>query len=108
MLLQLPIVLAAVLPGLPAGNNVPKIDIVRECRAEVGNKDAQQRCVDDEKQTLKQLRSEWPQFNADDRSRCYQETTLGGIGSYAEFLTCLEMARDTRNQHQQSAQKSQK
>ena len=107
MLLQLPIVLAVVLPGAPAGNNVPKIDIVRECQAEVDTKDAQQRCVDDEKQTLKQLRSEWPQFNANDRRRCYQETTMGGTGSYAEFATCLEMARDTRKA-QQSAQKSQK
>jgi|SRR6185312_3968590 hypothetical protein len=98
MLLYLPIVLAvAGLPLTPVANHVPNFSITRECGLEGGTQANQNHCKNDEKQALQQVHKEWPQFTTKDRQRCLQETTMDGTGSYVEYLTCLEMARDTRN-----------
>lgn len=98
MLLHLPIVLAvASLPLTPVADHVPNFSITRECGLEGGTKVNQNHCKDDEKQALQQVHKEWPQFTTKDRQRCVQETTMDGTGSYVEYLTCLEMARDVRN-----------
>ncbi len=98
MLLHLPIVLAvAGLPLTPVADHVPNFSITRECGLEGGTQANQNHCKDDEKQALQQVNKEWPQFTTKDRQRCLEETTMDGTGSYVEYLTCLEMARDTRN-----------
>jgi hypothetical protein len=108
MLMHLPFVIVAALPAIPAADNgVPQIDIVGECRFETDDQANRQRCVDNEKQALGQLEKEWAQFSADDQRVCREEATMGGAGSYAELLTCLEMARDSRA-YEQSAQRSRK
>ena len=38
----------------------------------------------------------WSSFVLADRTHCVNETTMGGLSSYTELLTCLEMARDVR------------
>ena len=106
MLVHLPIVILMGLPTTPVADDMPKFDITRECKDEGGPDSTQSHCVDEEKQALQQLHQSWPQFSGIDRRRCTEETTMGGSGSYVEFLTCLEMARDTRNP-QQGGQSSQ-
>ena len=96
MLMHLPIVILAGLPLAPVADNVPSFSIARECELEGGTGANQDHCKDDEKQALQQLHKEWPQFIADDRQHCLNETTMDGTGSYVEYLTCLEMARDVR------------
>src|SRR5215469_2928669 len=95
--MHLPIVIAAALPVSPVADNVPKFDVTRECQAEADDQAGRQHCTDDENQAQEQIKQEWPTFNAADRRQCEHETGMGGAGSYVEFLTCLEMARDTRN-----------
>jgi hypothetical protein len=96
MLVQLPIIILASLHPIPVANEVPKFDIARECQAEGGTKDMQERCATDEKQALDQLQKEWATFAPSDRTQCYGETAVDGTPSYVEFLTCLEMARDVK------------
>ena len=99
MLMHLPIVIAAALPVSPVADTVPQLDVARECRAEVFDQTARKRCIEDDDQARDQLKKEWSTFNASERQFCEKETRMGGASTYAEFLTCLEMSRDTRNGH---------
>jgi hypothetical protein len=96
MLIHLPIIFLTSLHPIAVANTVPKFDISLECQSEGGTKAMLDRCADDEKQALKQLRAEWPQFVASDVRQCTEETNIDGSPSYVELLTCLEMARDVR------------
>jgi hypothetical protein len=111
MAIHLPIVLAVALQTLPVADNIPHLDVARECQAEVGNPTSIKSCIDEENRWRQELEKEWLSFDATDRRQCGQEAAMGGATSYAEFLTCLEMARDTRrdeNAQNQAASKSKK
>jgi hypothetical protein len=97
MLLHLPIIFLASLQPAPVADAVPKFDIVRECQAEGGDNNAQDRCVQDEKQAFNQLQTEWTQFGRGAKSQCDRETNTDSSPSYVELLTCLEMERDVKN-----------
>jgi len=96
MPVYLPIVIAVAMHGSPAAENIPRLDVARECRAEVGDQSGVKACIDDENRLRQQLEQEWQTFDASDRRQCGKEAAMGGASSYAEFLTCLEMVRDTR------------
>jgi hypothetical protein len=96
MLIHLPIIILTSLQPLPVADTAPKFDIAKECQAEGGAKDMQERCATDERQARDQLEKEWSQFGASDKAQCNQETTADGSPSYVEMLTCLEMARDVK------------
>jgi hypothetical protein len=102
MPILVPIVIAVALHGSPVAETIPKLDIARECQAEVDSPPAVKACIDDENRLRQQLEKEWGTFDAADQRQCGKEAAMGGASSYAEFLTCLEMARDTRTT--QSAQ----
>jgi len=97
MLMHLPIVILATLPLTPVADNVPKFDMARECRSEGGAQAVLDRCAADEAAARRQLRPEWGQFSDRDKTGCVQETSIDGTPSYVELLTCLEMARDSKN-----------
>jgi hypothetical protein len=98
MLLHLPVVILATLSPTVISNTVPKFDIAKECRFESESSEAFKRCSHDEADALQQLEAEWPQFAGSDKGGCFSEATVGGFASYVELLTCLEMARDIRNE----------
>jgi hypothetical protein len=100
MLLHLPIVILTTLSPIQVADGVPKLDIAKECGFEGGASEAQQRCVRDENDALKQLQDSWSQFTAADRSSCTTETVTGGYASYIELQSCLEMARDAAKETQ--------
>jgi hypothetical protein len=97
MLLHLPIVMLATLSPIAVSDTVPKFDIVRECRFEGGSTVQFQRCSDDEGEALRDLQKAWTLFAGADKRNCIAEATTGGSASYVELLTCLEMARDSKN-----------
>jgi hypothetical protein len=105
MLMHLPIIVAATLYATPVADSVPKFDIVHECQAEANTQETQQHCVESEKQAFEQVQKEWTSFDAPSRGRCSQEASMGGAGSYAELLTCLEMERDEQR-YEEDARKS--
>jgi hypothetical protein len=95
MLIHLPIIILTSLHAIPIADAVPKFDIARECQFESGTKEEQRRCATDETQARSQLQTEWTEFTPGAKTQCNQETSAGGgISSYVELQTCLEMERD--------------
>jgi hypothetical protein len=97
MLLHLPIAILAAFSPVAIADAVPKFDIVRECRFEGGSTVEFDRCSQDEAEALEQLKANWAQFTGVDKSTCLSVATVGGLASYVELLTCLEMAREADN-----------
>ena len=94
MLLHLPIAIMVTLSPIAVSDSVPEFDVVRECRFEGGSTATFDRCSQDETAALSALKMEWAQFSGTDQKTCMAATTTGGLASYVELLTCLEMARD--------------
>ena len=97
MLLHLPIAILATLSPVAVSDTVPKFDILRECRFEGGSTVDFDRCSQDEAEAFEQLKANWAQFTGVDKSSCVGAATIGGVASYVELLTCLEMAREANN-----------
>jgi len=53
-------------------------------------------CQRDEDNAHSNLKNDWNQYSAQDRSRCSGFVTTGGAPSYVELLTCLEMAKQAK------------
>jgi hypothetical protein len=85
----------------------PALDVTPLCRA-VAQKTAPvdgyfRICMEREERAREELRAQWIQFDPRDRSHCLQLSRLGGLASYVDLLTCLELARDARNLRQRNA-----
>ena len=96
MLIHLPIIILTSLHPIAVADAVPQFDIVRECQAEGGTKETEQRCASDEMHARDQLRAEWIQFSPSSKFQCEGESSIDGTASYVELQTCLEMERDVR------------
>ncbi len=104
MFRHLPIAMIATLSPVAVSDAVPTFDIVKECRFEsqwpdgvstdVVTTTAFDRCSRDEVDARERLQQKWTQFVAADKSTCLIETNVGGLPSYVELLTCLELAND--------------
>ena len=53
-------------------------------------------CQQKEENARSNLKNDWSQYSAQDRSRCSGFVTTGGPPSYVELLTCLEMAKQAK------------
>ena len=98
MLVHLPIIILTSLHPTPIADAVPKFDIARECRFESGSKEELNKCAADEAQAREKLQTEWIQFTPSEKRMCNQENDVGGIFSYVELQTCLEMERDVKKE----------
>ncbi|MBS0534993.1 MAG: hypothetical protein JSR72_13125 [Proteobacteria bacterium] len=92
-------------------NDLPQFDVKPSCNSatkaanDVDNAGGNLRpadrsadnCVQDEMNARSKLNDEWARFNISERQRCMRLATLGGLPSYVELLTCLEMAREAAN-----------
>jgi hypothetical protein len=97
--------LAVVLPlatqlVITVADTVPTLDVRPSCEAAAKadpmiRKDVQS-CLDSEQRARDELVKQWSGFATADRARCLDEVKIGGSPSYAEFVTCLEMARDAK------------
>jgi hypothetical protein len=91
---------AAADPEKVAGGKPPTIDIVPHCRAVAEWAkpiDYYDVCLRKEKEAHDTLLKQWPQFDPADRSHCVEFLAIARERTYTELLTCLELARDTRN-----------
>jgi hypothetical protein len=89
-----------------AGDLVPQLNVEPVCKgiAEQGGVtfsdphagQEKERCIESELAVREQVVKAWSSFVVADRTHCVNETTMGGLSSYTELLTCLEMARDVR------------
>ena len=92
--------------GAPArADDVPELNIDPVCRGiaqqasgpgERGNADATfSQCVKSEQATRQRLIGEWSTFAPADKANCIG-SERGGLPSYTDLITCLEIARDAR------------
>ena len=86
--------------GLPvpaSAAEVPRLDVGPTCRPLDRNGATMidtERCLKTENQARDQLARQWTEFRSADRTECTQAATMGGMASYVQLLTCLEMKRD--------------
>jgi len=78
---------------------VPTLDVSRTCtRANAdlgaGMKFDADRCLKSERDAREQLTREWVEFKPADQRICTQTSMVGGIASYVQLLTCLELKRE--------------
>jgi len=96
MILHLPAVLLSSHLVL-AAEQIPHFDLEPACRAAADTAVAPNRtpdsCKHDENDARAKIEKEWSQFKPADKSRCVRLSGLGGMPSYVELLTCLEMAK---------------
>jgi len=70
-------------------DQVPKFNLNPTC----GTSDI---CIRSETAARDELASQWTQSPAADRDRCVKLATMSGMPSYVQVLTCLDMARQSR------------
>jgi hypothetical protein len=107
------------LPDFPArAADVPQLNVAPMCHgiADQGADPLQagdpnvsfKQCTDSETADKATLGKEWGQFSTNNKQHCTSEARMGGLPSYTDLLTCLEMARDVdkdrAQQQEQSAQ----
>jgi hypothetical protein len=92
-------VLGSTLPAF--ADEPPRFNIEATCRAAPGllSQDADPfvGCVRDERAAEASLIRQWASFRGDHRRNCVAETQIGGSPSYADVLTCVQMAADAAN-----------
>jgi hypothetical protein len=82
-----------------AGPAVPTLDVNASCKAAarrakpVGDLRS---CLRAEHQARRQLERDWASFRDADKTACGKQSTAGGLPTYTELITCLEMVRDAR------------
>jgi hypothetical protein len=107
--------LAGVAQGATRGADVPNFNISSACDAltripearmvDSTQPDSTKHCVEAESEARDQLVKQWSQFNAADRSMCVGVSSAGSVDPvYTELMTCLEMARDSRQLTDRNAQ----
>jgi len=101
---MLPAVLAAPFV-MPIADGPPTLAVEAGCR-ETARLDPLQQvtvetCMQQERDARAQLVKSWDTFSALDRSHCQGLVNAGGLPSYVELLTCLDISRDARQLQKQ-------
>jgi hypothetical protein len=90
---------------LPIADGPPTLAVEAGCRESARMDPMQQvtaeTCMQQESDARAQLVKSWDTFSAADRSHCQGLTRTGGMPSYVELLTCLEVSRDARQLRKQ-------
>ena len=89
---------------LAVADSVPVFDVKKSCQgrdvaAVFAGRNSDTVCIQSEEEARDQLRKIWGEFSAKDKAGCTLTATTGGIPSYIELLTCLEIIRDVDKIH---------
>jgi len=90
------------LPGIataqtPPGGAVPVLNVESNCRQtqeidkSLAEAQSYEACVGDEKTAQQQLGPVWSATPEAVRKQCYGEAVAGGIESYVDLLSCIQM-----------------
>jgi hypothetical protein len=85
---------------MPVADRIPDFNVEQTCKGvqtQVNQGRDRKGCLQDERTARDSLRKDWGSFQASDRSRCSNLASLGGLPSYVELLTCLQIAKEARN-----------
>jgi hypothetical protein len=101
--------LAAVVLGATAAaaQGVPTLNLTAVCRP-LGDNDFSmqidtQRCMRSENEARDKLAKDWSKYKASDRSLCTETAKLGGMESYVQLITCLELQVDVEKGRDRAA-----
>lgn len=92
------LILALAATAAAAQSGVPALNLSGTCRA-LDRKDFSiqidtQRCLRSENEARAKLVEDWAKYSAADRSLCTRTARMGGVESYVQLLTCLELQHD--------------
>jgi hypothetical protein len=103
------IAIATIVPSilLARSDEIPALNVRPVCRGiaaqstaggagKKGQAETFRRCVESEQGAREQLENVWLTFSAADKEHCTALAKTGGLPSYTELMTCLEMVRDVR------------
>jgi hypothetical protein len=100
MTIPIPALVLAAQIAMPVAERAPQLNVEPTCNgaatASAAIRSEKQICLEKEKKAREELDRQWANFPAADRSRCIQSTNAGGIPSYVELLTCVEIAKQAR------------
>ncbi len=95
------LLMVALLVSPAVAADVPSFDVTPSCRAAAAaagaTQDRLQTCLASEQRARKAAERQWNDFAPADRDLCARTASAGGMPTYTELVTCLEMARDTKN-----------
>jgi len=94
---------------LAVADSFPVFDVKRSCQgpeieAVFAGRNADT-CIQSEEAARDQLKKIWGKFSAKDKVECVGTTKIGGIPSYADLITCLEMRLDVQKLRATSSDK---
>jgi hypothetical protein len=93
-------------PAVATPRDLPQLDVGANCRDQAeGNKKTFESCMAEEQRARDTIAREWGEFAKPDQTDCTKVAEIGGVSSYIELLTCLEMARDARKSDKNATQK---
>jgi hypothetical protein len=102
-------VVATVVPA--SAGEVSTLDLDAICRGiaahatspgEAGGSDLSFRqCVNQELRIRNRLTKSWTTFSVKNKAECVGEATAGGLSSYTDLLTCLQLTRDVEQMRHQ-------
>ena len=101
---MLPAVLATGVT-IPIADGPPTLAFEPSCReaarADPLKQVTAESCMKQENEAREEATKTWTTFSATDRMHCLSLTNIGGMPSYVELITCLQMSRDARLLRQQ-------
>jgi hypothetical protein len=102
-------VLAPLLVGsylLAVADSVPVFDVKKICQiaAAFGGRDSKS-CIESEEAIREQLKKISAEFSAKDKAGCVATAKIGGLPSYTELITCLEIIQDVDKMRATSSDK---
>lgn len=82
----------------------PVLDVAPLCRGLTGSSSLLEgldagtfdQCMKGQQDDRKDMINQWSTFSAEDKRHCIAEATMGGVSSYTDLVSCLEMSRDAR------------
>jgi hypothetical protein len=92
--------------GAPAARSdgYPMLDTTPLCRALTSSTSLLEglgtstfdQCMQGQQDDRQDMIKQWSTFSAEDRRHCVAVATMGGVSSYTDLVSCLEMSRDAR------------
>jgi hypothetical protein len=99
-MIPVPAMILAAQIAMPVADRVPQFNLEPTCKgaatASMAIRSDKDVCLRKEQQARDDLNQQWASFAAADKGRCVQSASAGGIASYIQLLTCLEMAKLAR------------
>jgi hypothetical protein len=91
--------------GMLVADRVPELNVEATCKATTATDKAAglalaqsfEACMRDETTAQKQLVTLWQATSRTVRDECEGEATVGGIQSYVDLLTCIQMTDDANH-----------